>query len=178
MIADRKSDLSLWEAWQLEDEFFGYAARVYGALKATAQAVSKCDDQPLSVIQKWLQRRRWKTGEKGIRKALDGLIILGLVSKRSVGRHVHYSLTPLGIAYVSAKDQAETIFRARLHQWLPYRTLYEAIQGGKIEPKREAVIRYFKEQYRPYEPHARCLFNDNSTDGLLSLYRKFELDEQ
>jgi hypothetical protein len=80
----------------------------------------------------------------------------------------------MGTAYVSAKDQAETIFRDRLYQWLPYRTLCEAIEEGKIEPKRESVIRYFKEQYRPYEPYARCLFNDNSTDGLLSLYRTFE----
>ena len=173
LIADRKSDLSLWEAWQLEDALFGYAARVYNALKATAQAVDKCEDKPLSVIQKWLRRRRWKTGEKGIRKALDDLIILGFVSKRPVGRGIHYSLTPMGTAYVSAKDQAEIIFRERLHQWFPYRILCEAIRGGKIEPKREAVIRYFKEQYRPYEPYARCLFNDNSTDGLLSLYRKF-----
>ncbi|MCZ6680226.1 MAG: hypothetical protein O7E52_23590 [Candidatus Poribacteria bacterium] len=175
LIADRKSDLSLWEAWELEDALFGYAARVYNALKATAQAVGKCQDQPLRVIQKWLKRRGWKTGEKGIRKALDDLIILGFVSKRPVGRHVHYSLTPMGTAYVSAKDQAETIFRDRLHQWSPYRILCDAIEAGKIEPKRDAIIRYFKEQYRPYEPYARCLFNDNSADGLLSLYREFEL---
>ncbi len=80
----------------------------------------------------------------------------------------------MGQAYVSAKDQAETIFRDRLEQWFPYRTLCNVIQSGKIEPKREPVIRYFKEQYRPYQPYARCLFNDNSTDGLLSLWREFE----
>lgn len=174
LIPDRKSDLSLWEARQLEDELFGYAARVYSALKATTQAVGKCPDQPRGVIQKWLRRRKWKTGPTGIRKALDDLIILGFVSKRSVGRSVHYSLTPMGQAYVSAKDQAETIFRDRLVQWFPYRTLCNAIQSGKIEPKRKSVIRYFKEQYRPYQPYARCLFNDNSTDGLLSLWREFE----
>ena len=174
LVADRKSELSLWEAWQLEDALFGYAARVYSALKITAQAVGKCADEPRRVIQKWLVRRKWKTGDTGIRKALDDLIILGLVSKRSVGRRVHYSLTPMGTAYVSAKDQGETIFRDRLHQWFPYRTLCNAIEAGKIEPKRESVIRYFKEQYHPYEPYARCLFNDNSTDGLLSLYRTFE----
>jgi hypothetical protein len=173
LIADRKSELSLWEAWQLEDALFGYAARVYDAMKATAQAVKKCEDQPLPIIQKWLRRRKWKTGEKGIRKALDDLIILGFVSKRTVGRHVHYSLTPMGIAYVSAGDGAETIFGDCLHEWLPYRIMGEAIRGGKIEPNRESVIRYFKAQYHPYQPYARCLFNDNSTDGLLSLYRKF-----
>ena len=174
LIADRESDFSLWEAWALEDGLFGYAARVYNALKITAQAVSGCGDAPLSKIQRWLKRRRWKTGEKGVRKALDDLLILEFVSKRSVGRHVHYALTPMGVAYVSAKDRAEEIFRERLHQWPPYRALHKAIQSGKIELKRRSVIRYFKAQYRPYEPYVRCLFNDNSADGLLSLYRKFE----
>jgi hypothetical protein len=174
LIPDRKSELSLWEAWQLEDELFGYAARVYKALKITAQALVKCEDQPRDVIRKWLRRRKWKTGDTGIRKALDHLIILGFVSKRTVGRRVHYTLTPMGHAYVSAKDRAESIFRAHLHQWMPYRMLCDAIQHGKIEPKRESVIRYFREQYQPYQPYVRCLFNNNTTDGLLSLYREFE----
>lgn len=174
LIADRKSDLSLWEAWEVEDQLFGYAARVYNALKATAQAVNRCAEQPRSVIQKWLRRRGWKTGDTGVRKALDDLILLGLVSKRTAGRDVHYALTPTGVAYVSAKGRAEEIFRDCLQRWTPYRTLRDAIQGGTVEPNREAVIRYFKAQYAPYEPYARCLFNDNTTDGLLSLYRTFE----
>jgi hypothetical protein len=177
LIPDRKSDLSLWEAWELEDALFGYAARVYSALKVTAQAVGKCEDQTRDVIQKWLRRRQWKTGDTGIRKALDDLIILGLVSKRTVGRRVHYSLTPMGEAYVSAKTEAETIFRDRLEQWIPYRTLCDAIENGKTEPKRESVIGYFRTQYQPYQPYVRCLFNDNTTDGLLSLYREFETSD-
>lgn len=175
LIPDRKSELSLWEAWQLEDALFGYAARVYKALKITAQALVKCEDQPRDVIRKWLRRRRWKTGDTGIRKALDDLIILGLASKRTVGRRVHYALTPMGHVYVSAKDRAESIFHAHLHEWMPYRMLCDAIQADKIEPKRESVIRYFREQYQPYQPYVRCLFNANTTDGLLSLYREFEL---
>ena len=81
----------------------------------------------------------------------------------------------MGHVYVSAKDRAESIFHAHLHEWMPYRMLCDAIQADKIEPKRESVIRYFREQYQPYQPYVRCLFNANTTDGLLSLYREFEL---
>ena len=172
-IADRKSELSLWEAWQLEDSLLGYSARVYGAMKITADAVEACENQPLQAIQAWLQTQNWKTGETGVRKALDNLILLGFVSKRRKGRRVTYALTPLGKVYVTTQTDAELIFHNQLRQWLPYRILSKAIENRKVEPAQQALITYFNQQYRPYEPYARCLFNENTAYGLLSLYREF-----
>jgi hypothetical protein len=43
LVSDRAADLSLAEAWEIEDALSGYAARVYGAVRATAQALVQAD---------------------------------------------------------------------------------------------------------------------------------------
>ncbi|MBM3241703.1 hypothetical protein FJZ31_35955 [Candidatus Poribacteria bacterium] len=173
-VADRESDLSLFDTWQIEDTFIGYSARTYNAMKATAQAVYECNDSDITVSQNYLRRLGWNTGEKGVRKALDDLIILGFVSKRSEGIKVKYSLTPLGYTYVVVGSKsADEIFFGQLQKWPPYRFTRDAILSGKVHPKRDALIEYFKAQYRPYEPYARCIFNQNTTDGVLALFKKF-----
>ncbi len=174
-IADRQSELSLWEAWQVEDTLLGYSARVYSAMKITAAAVNACPNRTRRILRRWLEERDWKTGDTGVRKALDNLSILGLVEKQPVGRRVTYALTPLGKIYADAGADAELIFHEQLRHWPPYRALYEAIDKHQVEPKQESIVYYFKEQYAPYEPYARSLFNDNTADGLLSLYREFEM---
>ena len=175
-VADRKSELSLWEAWQLEDALLGYSARVYRAMKITADAVNACQNKTRRILRRWLEERDWKTGDTGVRKALDNLTILGFVAKQQVGRRVTYSLTPLGKFYVEAGTDAELIFHEQLRRWHPYRAVCEAIDNRKIEPKQESIVYYFKRQYQPYEPYARSLFNENTVDGLLSLYRAFEIE--
>ncbi|MFQ6043891.1 MAG: hypothetical protein ACE5PV_23805 [Candidatus Poribacteria bacterium] len=173
-VADRESDLSLFDAWQIEDTFLGYSARTYNAMKATAQAVYECNDSDIKGIQNTLRRLGWNTGMKGVRKALDDLIILGFVAKRSEGIKVKYSLTPLGYTFaVISSKSADEIFFAQLQKWPPYRFTRDAILSGKAHPEREALIEYFKAQYRPYEPYARCIFNQNTTDGVLALFKKF-----
>jgi hypothetical protein len=174
LVADRESDLSLFDAWQIEDTFLGYSARTYNAMKDTAQAVYKGKDSDITFIRNALRRLGWKTGLKGVRKALDDLIILGFVSKRSEGIRVKYSLTPMGYTFaVVDSESAAKIFFDQLHQWPPYKFTRDAILSGKVQPKRDAVIKYFKGQYRPYEPYARCMFNQNTTDGVLSLFKRF-----
>ncbi|HIE28350.1 TPA: hypothetical protein EYP66_13805 [Candidatus Poribacteria bacterium] len=173
-VVDRESDLSLFDAWQIEDTFLGYSARTYNAMKATARAVYECNDSDIKVIQNALRRLGWNTGMKGIRKALDDLIILGFIAKRPEGIKVKYSLTPLGYTFVVVGSKsADEIFLAQLQKWPPYRFTRDAILSGKVHPKREALIEYFKAQYRPYEPYVRCIFNQNTTDGVLALFKKF-----
>jgi len=174
LIPDKESDLSLLDAWQIEDTFLGYSARTYNAMKATAQAVYKCNDSDIKVIQEALRKMDWKTGMKGVRKALDDLIILGFVAKRSEGVRVKYSLTPLGYTFVAVSSKAaDEIFFGQLQEWSPYQFTRNAILSGKAEAKRNALIEYFKAQYRPYEPYARCIFNQNTTDGVLALFKRF-----
>ena len=175
-IADRQSELSLWEAWQVEDTLLGYSARVYSAMKITAAAVNACPNKTRPILRRWLEERDWQTGDTGVRKALDNLTILGLVEKQPLGRRVTYALTPLGKIYVEAGADAELIFHEQLRQWPPYRALCEAIEKNRVEPKQASIVSYFKAQYAPYEPYARSLFNDNTADGLLSLYREFEIN--
>ena len=174
LVADRESDLSLYDAWQIEDTFLGYSARTYNAMKATAQAVYECNDSDIKVIQSALRQFGWNTGMKGVRKALDDLIILGFVSKRSEGVKVKYSLTSLGYTFaVVGSKSADEIFLGQLQKWPPYRFTQDAILSGKVPPKRDALIEYFKAQYRPYEPYARCIFNQNTADGVLALFKRF-----
>ena len=177
-IADRQSELSLWEVWQVEDTLLGYSARVYKAMKITAAAVSAYPNQTRRILRRWLEEREWHTGDTGVRKALDNLTILGLVEKQPVGRRVTYALTPLGKIYVNAGADAELIFHEQLRRWPPYRALCEAIEKNRVEPKQASIVSYFKAQYAPYEPYARSLFNDNTADGLLSLYREFEINRK
>jgi hypothetical protein len=173
-VPDMESDLSLFDAWQIEDTFLGYSARTYNAMKATAQAVYECNDSDIKIIQKALRRMDWNTGMKGVRKALDDLIILGFVAKRSEGVRVKYSLTPLGYTFVVVNSKyADKIFFDQLQKWPPYRFTRDAILSGKVPPKRDALIEYFKAQYRPYEPYARCIFNQNTADGVLAFFKRF-----
>jgi hypothetical protein len=44
LVPQRASDLSLQEAWEIEDAFSGYASRTYPAVRATAQALSIRDN--------------------------------------------------------------------------------------------------------------------------------------
>lgn len=178
LVADGKSDLSLLEAWQIEDAALGYSARTYNAIKATAQALYKCSlrsiDSDIREIQNALRKLGWNTGMKGVRKALDGLIILGFVSKRPEGVKVKYSLTPLGYTFAVVNQKAaDEIFTNRLRQWPPYHFTKKAISSGKVQPNRDAIIEYFKTQYRPYEPYAKCIFNENTADGVLALFKHF-----
>ena len=48
-----------------------------------------------------------------------------------------------------------------------------AIQKHGIAPHPQTVADYFKAQYSPYEPYAKCLFNKNKTEGLVKLYQLF-----
>ena len=172
-VAGRESDLSLFEAWEIEDEFSGYSARVYKALKVTVQALSEHDNSSERDLQAPLQSLGWKTGETGIRRSLDDLVLLGFASKcRESGRR-KYILTPLGYAFANGGQKSDEIFLEQLRKWQPYRFMRNAVLAGKSTSKRDNVIKYFKRQYRPYEPHARCLFNGNTTDGLLVLFNQF-----
>jgi len=172
-VAGRESDLSLFEAWEIEDAFSGYAARVYNALKATAQVLSEYDNSSEKTLQVPLQSLGWKTGVTGIRRSLDDLVLLGFASKLRTGGRRKYLLTPLGYAFANGGRKADEIFVEQLRKWQPYSFMRNAIMSGKVIPKLDDVIKYFKRQYRPYEPYTRCLFNNNTTDGLLVLFNQF-----
>ncbi len=49
----------------------------------------------------------------------------------------------------------------------------QAIEQKGIPAQPSVIQNYFYEQYRPYEPYAKFLFNDNKTDGILNYYRIF-----
>lgn len=173
LIPARLSDLSLEEAWLIEDTLSGYAARVHSAVRATAQALVKADGGVVEEVQKALHALGWKTGISGIRSSLNNLVLLGLVQKESDERRVRYALTPLGWAYVAKGKPDDALFAQILQAWPPYTWMRSGIRERGIAATPVAVADYFRTQYAPYEPYAKCLFNLNKSDGLVKLYQIF-----
>ncbi len=173
LVPARLSDLSLQEAWQIEDALSGYAARVYSAVKATAQAMTQADGGFVGDVQAAIHALGWDTGPSGVRAALNNLALLDLVRKARDGRRVRYHLTPLGRAYVATDTPDDDLFGQVLHAWPPYAQMRQAILERGVAPESAAVADYFKAQYAPYEPYARCLFNPNKCDGLVGWYAGF-----
>lgn len=172
LVSGRASDLSLQEAWAIQDAISGYASRTYNAIRATAEALLKTSDSLIPDIQVALHSMGWKTGTSGIHSSLAFLVLLGLAQKWNDGRRVGYKLTPLGKAYaLSGPDDA--MFSEILKSWLPYQAVCKAINEHGASPTSEGILHYFKLQYAPYEPYARSLFNPNKSDGLIRLYKQF-----
>jgi len=172
LIPERASDLSLQEAWQIEDAFSGYAARTYPAVRATAQALVQLEDGTVRDVQERLKAMDWDTGPDGIRNSLDCLLLLGLADKQLDGRVMRYRLSPLGRGYANGGPD-DALFAQVLKNWPPYHAMCMAINEKRVAALADDLITYFRRQYAPYTPYAKSLFNPNKTDGLLRLYRYF-----
>jgi hypothetical protein len=172
LVPDRVTDLSLQEAWAVQDTISGYASRTYNAVRATAQALATVDEGMIDDVQVVLRTMDWKTGRGGIRRALDFLVQLDMACKWLDGRRARYALLPLGRAYVAGGPDDE-LFADVLKEWLPYRAVCKAVVEHGVSARADGILNYFKAQYAPYEPYARSLFNPNKADGLTRLYKRF-----
>lgn len=173
LVPARLSDLSLEEAWLIEDALSGYAARVHSAVKATACAMIEADGGFVQDVQKAIQALGWETGVSGIRASLNNLVLLGLIRKECGQRRVRYYLTPLGRAYIAEGKPDEELFAQVLRAWPPYAWVRSVILEHGVAAEPVTVGDYFRAQYEPYEPYAKCLFNENKSDGLVKLYHIF-----
>jgi hypothetical protein len=173
LIPARTHHISLQEAWDIQDAFSGYAGRTYNAVRATAEVLSSMTNGLLDDVQSGLHIQGWQTGKAGVRDSLTFLQQLQLVSSWREGNKSRYALTPLGKAYTPGGTADDTFFAQVVYQWLPYRALRQALVVQAIPAKSTDIIAYFKQQYAPYEPYARSLFNLNKTEGLLKLYHQF-----
>lgn len=181
LLPDKNSYLSLEEAWRIEDAFSGYAARTYGAVRETAQALKNLGGSAVlkAVVQEihlsFQQDRRpdKRTGDSGVRDSLNALAFMALV-QRPVQRGDGYTLTSLGWAYVRGDKPDDQIFRQKLTEWLPFRHFRLAIEEYQVPLDKKSIIEWFQTQYAPYEPYARCLFNANKVDGLITWYKQLE----
>lgn len=179
LLPDRDSYLSLEEAWRIEDAFSGYAGRTYSAVKETVQALKNLGGSAVlrAVVQEihlsFQQDRRQekRTGDNGVRDSLNALAFMALVA-RPLQRGGDYTLTPLGWAYVRGNEPDDQIFRQRLSEWLPFRYFRLALEEYQVPPNKRSIIEWFQAQYAPYEPYARCLFNENKVDGLIKWYQQ------
>jgi hypothetical protein len=172
LVPERVSDLSLQEAWDIEDAFSGYAARTYPAVRGTAQALLTLETGLIHDVQQQLASTGWRTGPDGIRRALDFLVQLGLADKTLDGRMMRYQLSVLGHAYAGGGPD-DNLFAQVLRSWPPYRAICRAITERNVVPQVNDLITYFGTHYAPYVPYAKSLFNPNKTEGLLRLYRVF-----
>lgn len=172
LIPERASDLSLQEAWEVEDAFSGYAARTYPAVRATAQPLARAENGTVRDVQQFLKAMNWDTGPDGIRNSLDFWIFLGFAGKQLDGRVMRYRLSPLGLGYVHS-GPSDALFAQVLRNWPPYRALCAAINEKGIAAHADDLITYFRRQYAPYTPYAKSLFNPNKTEGLLRLHKVF-----
>jgi len=172
LVPQRASDMSLQEAWEVEDAFSGYASRTYRAVRATAQALSILDNSLIRDIQQQMKLMGWTTGPSGIRNALDFLVQMGMAHKELDGRTMRYRLSTLGRAY-AAGGPDDALFAQMLKSWPPYRAMCQAITERGVPAQVDDLIAYFRTQYAPYTPYAKSLFNPNKTEGLLRLHRVF-----
>jgi hypothetical protein len=173
LIPDRATDLSLQEAWAIQDAISGYASRTYNAVRATAEALSKMSDGLITDIQNELHKMGWNTGVSGVRSSLDFLVLLRLARKWTDRRRTRYTLTPLGRAFTLGGKADDAFFETVLRKWLPYQAMGQAIIEHDVPATADDILTYFKAQYAPYEPYARSLFNPNKADGLIRLYKQF-----
>ncbi len=172
LIAHRASDLSLQEAWHLQDTLAGYASRVYKAVRATAEALALVKEGLIKDVKDALHNIGWTTGDAGVRDSLNFLVQLGMARKRIDQRKARYTLSPLGHAY-TASGLNDALFADILKEWAPYRALSHAIAMRNVPTTLPNIVAYFKQQYQPYEPYARSLFNPNKAEGLLTLFKQF-----
>ncbi len=172
LVSGRLTDISLQEAWAIQDALSGYANRTFKAVRATAQALGQMPDGLIDDVQAALHKMGWKTGPAGVRSSLQFLERLGLARKWMDGRRSRYTLSPLGKAYVLGGPD-DALFHAVLKDWLPYRAVCQAIAERQVPAAADTILSYFKEQYAPYEPYARSLFNPNKAKGLVQLYNQF-----
>jgi len=163
--------LSLGEAWRIEDAFSGYAARTCKSVRETAQALKACSGSSyLGALVKEVnahQSSSRKTGKAGVRDSLNALALLGLVDRQSTrGKPTFYTLTPLGWAYVRGAEPDDTIFARQLNEWLPFRYFRWAVETHGVPLDEASIMDWFRAQYAPYGPYARCLYNPNKVHGL------------
>jgi hypothetical protein len=173
LLSDCASNLSLQEAWDIQDTLSGYASRVYTAVRATAEALSIVKEGFLEDVKNALHSAGWTTGDAGVRDSLNFLVQLGIVRKWIDQRKARYVLLPLGKAYTAGGIIDDTLFSDILKQWPPYRALCNAIVKYDAPRTTAGIVTYFKNQYKPYEPYARSLFNPNKSEGLLKLFKQF-----
>ncbi|MBN1933483.1 MAG: hypothetical protein JW934_02395 [Anaerolineae bacterium] len=173
LISERLTDLSLQEAWAIQDALSGYANRTFKAIRATALALGQMTDGLIDDVQAVLHKMSWKTGLAGVRSSLQFLERLGLARKWIDGRRARYALLPLGKAYVLGGPD-DALFKVILKDWLPYQAVCRAISEQQVQATSDEILDYFKKQYAPYEPYAHSLFNPNKAEGLVRLYKQFD----
>jgi len=167
--------LSLKEAWMIEDTFSGYASCKYDTIKSAIQLIQgkrKIDVKELTFL---FNKKGHNIGLSGVRNILENLRLLGLMNKQRIGQNVFYSFTNIGKAFANNSNPADKTFREVLNKWPPYIYFKKAISLVG-EPKRSNIgkfINFFKTQYRPYEPYAKSLYNENKVMGLILWYKKF-----
>jgi hypothetical protein len=81
--------------------------------------------------------------------------------------------TALGWAYTVGGEPDAGLFAEVLGAWAPYAWVRWAIGERGVARDAGAVAEYFKAQYAPYEPYAKCLFNPNKAEGLVKLHELF-----
>jgi hypothetical protein len=172
LIPDCVSDLSLQEAWAIQDAISGYANRAYSAVRDTAQVLASLGDGLIADVQASLGTLGWETGPDGIRRSLDFLARLGMARKWLDQGKARYSLSPLGRAYAIGGPD-DNLFADVLKMWLPYQAVCKAIVKCGVSVTANDILNYFKVQYKPYEPYAHSLFNPNKAEGLVRLYKLF-----
>jgi hypothetical protein len=143
------------------------------AIEKTLLALNDIEQGDVTEIQKALSVSA-TTGISGIRSSLANLTIWKLVQSEILEKRTIYKLSPLGrgISRNGKIDLAE--LKKVITDWSPYAYFKKFYEEGNYQLQLGSVIEWYKGQYQPYIPYARCLFNPNKVEGLIHIYRHLE----
>jgi hypothetical protein len=167
------SKLSLAEAWQIQDELSGFSNRVLSAIEKTLLALNNIEQGDITEIQKALSVSA-TTGISGIRSSLANLTIWKLVQGEISEKRTIYKLSPLGRGISRNGKIYFAELKKVITDWSPYAYFKKFYEAGNYQLQLGSVIEWYKGQYQPYVPYARCLFNPNKVEGLIHIYRHLE----
>ena len=164
-----QSEISIIEAWMLEDALRGFAARIPRAIYDTLRACTTIDP-PFTVnkVREKLIKIGYRTRIYGVRNNLRNLEILGFLKSSKRKRAKAYEPTQLFKRWKKADDnERKTILIEAITNYLPIKHVVNAWKKGLKDEY--SISEYFRKQYKPYFPYAICNMNPNKVYGLLLL---------
>jgi hypothetical protein len=157
-------------AVRIQDALRGYSYRVLNAIEQTLLALASIDYGDAQAVQEALPAGV-TTGISGVRSSLANMVLWKLAQREVLDRRTIYTISPISYALVAKGHLNRKFLAELLEMWLPYSYFKRFLEIGYYKLNPLAIIQWFRQQYEPFFPYAKSLFNPNKVDGLIHIYR-------